>query len=315
MKRFATFDTGWNLKNALAATAVFVVSGCQAIELPSVPNFNGQVGPSPQLPPAELPTYHPGDKFYYSNGARDQVVRVDGEMVDMISRSGRKRTYFRNFALPTPYIEGVAKEYFKTTNTRTNALWPLQPENKARFTTNGRSVSKDSGRTNEYIQKWSCAVNGTERIRVLAGEFDTFRVECKRYSISGRWWENTTWYYAPEVGSYVMRRKFHKKRGESIRQLTAVRPSLQGEPDSVRRNIVRTWQSALEYRESGQIESWTDKATGTSVQVEPLQTYRAQNGLFCRTYKQYLTRQGDTRIYRGVACRTGKLRWRTPSRV
>ena len=315
MKRFDLRKARLSLKSALAATTVMVVSGCQSIELPSASNFQAIAGASPQLPPADLPSFLPGDKYYYSNGARDQVVQVDGETVDIISRSGLKRTYFRNFAVPTPYIEGSVKEYFKTTHTPTNVLWPLQPDNKASFTTRGKSVTKDTGYVSEYDQKWSCVVDGTERIRVLAGEFDTYRVQCKRYSMTGRWWEKTTWHYAPDVGAYVMRRVFHKKRGEQIRQLTAIRPSLHDEPDAVRRNIIRTWQTALEYRQSGEIESWTDPASGTSVQVEPLQTYRAQNGLFCRTYKQYLTRKGDTRIYRGVACRADKLRWRTPSRA
>ena len=152
--------------------------------------------------------------------------------------------------------------------------------------------------------------------RTTLGEFDTYRIECRRYSAtSGKWWETTTYYYAPDIGTYVMRRMFHKKRGERVRQLTAVRPSLSDMPDDARRNVIRTWQMALEYKESGQISSWTDQKAGVSVQVEPLNTFKAENGLFCRTYKQYLTRQGDTRIYRGVACRTDKLMWRTPSRI
>jgi len=113
----------------------------------------------------------------------------------------------------------------------------------------------------------------------------------------------------------VLRRDFHKKRGERIRELTAVRPSLQNEPDKARQGIIHARQGALENKKRGEIQSWKDSASGTSGQVEPLATYRAQNGQFCRTYKQYLTRQGATRIYMGVACRNGKLKWRTPRRA
>lgn len=293
-------------------SAAVALAGCQSISLPKLPNFESV--PGPEMAPADLPTYLPGDKYYYSNGAREQIVSVDGEMVNKISRSNRKLTDFRNFTLPTPYIEGSTKEYFKETNAPTTQLWPLTVGKSARFTTQGTSVSKDTQTTNTYVQKWSCEIAGTAHIRVLAGEFDTYQIDCKRFSSSGRWWQNRTWYYAPELGTYVLRRDFHKTNGERLRELTAVRPSLQNEPDNVRIGIIRAWQTALEYRKGGQIESWTDKTTGTSVQVEPIQTYQAQNGLFCRTYKQYLTRQSATRIYMGVACRNGKLQWRTPAR-
>ena len=304
---------------AIKAVAVlgtaFALAGCPSVQMPEIQNFSANIGPAPNLQPAQLPTFFPGDKYYYANGARDQVVSTDGEMVNMISRSGRKRTYFRNFALPTPYVEGSTKHFYKNTDTSVTALWPLQVGNEVAFTTKGRSISKDSSQISDYTQKWKCNVNGTERIRVMAGEFDTFRVECKRFSSTWKWWETTTYYYAPDVGTYVLRRQFHKKNGESVRQLTAVRPSLHDLSDDTRRNIIRTWQMALEYKESGQIASWTDQAAGVSVQVEPLTVFKADSGLFCRTYKQYLTRQGNTRIYRGVACRTDKLKWRTPARI
>jgi hypothetical protein len=301
-------------KLAICATAAFAIAGCQAIQLPNLQNFQTAPGPGPNMAPAPLPTANVGDKFYYSNGTREQVVSVDGEMVNLISSSNRKLTNFRNFMLPQPYIEGADKEYLKRTHAPTNVLWPLSVGQSTRFSTDGRTVSKNTGAISDYNQKWTCEVAGTEHVRVLAGEFDTYRVECKRYSPTGRWWQNRTWYYAPAIGTYVLRRDFHKKNGEQFRQLTAVRPSLQNEPDKIRQNIIHTWQLALENKQRGEIQSWADKKTGTSVQVEPLVTYRARNGQFCRTYKQHLTRQGNTHTYMGVACRHGKLQWRTPAR-
>ncbi|HEY9163957.1 MAG TPA: hypothetical protein VIN57_05030 [Magnetovibrio sp.] len=296
------------------ATLATALGGCQSVQLPSLPNFNASSGPAPVMEPAQLPTFHVGDKYYYSNGAREQVVSIDGETVNKISVSGRKLTDFRNFILPQPYAEGSTKEYFAATNSPTNVLWPLSVGKSERFSTEGRTVTKETGNASEYMQRWQCEIAGTEHIRVLAGEFDTYRVECKRYSVSNTWWQNRTWYYAPSIGTYVLRRDFYKSSGEYIRELTAVRPSLDDLSDDVRQNVIHTWQDALENKQSGETKSWTDKKTKTSVQVEPLQTYRAQNGQFCRTYKQYLTRKEVTRFYTGVACRTGKLKWRTPSR-
>jgi len=302
-------------KYSFATTALLLVSGCQSVTLPSLPNFSSAPVPGPAMAPAPLPAFNAGDKFYYSNGARDQVVSVNGETVNMISRSKRKLSNFRNFILPPPYIEGSKGEYYKESNVPTNALWPLSIGKEMRFSTEGRSVSKESGRINKYTQRWSCAVEGTERVRVLAGEFDTYRVKCQRFSAKGKWWQNRTWNYAPALGTYVLRRDFYKTGAKvRTRELTAVRPSLQDEPSKVRKAIIHTWQTALESKQAGEIASWTDKKTGTSVQVEPIKTYRAENGLFCRTYKEYLTRKGVTRIYSGVACRVDKMKWRTPAR-
>lgn len=301
-------------KLLVAATAGVVLAGCQVAQLQGLPNFSADGGPGPAMSPAPLPTLNVGDKYYYSNGAREQVVSTEGETVNLISKSKRKLINFRNFAIPQPYVEGATKEYFKESRVPTNALWPLSVGKKVRFSTDGRSVSKDTGNTTEYLQRWSCETTGTKHVRVLAGEFDTYVVECKRFSRTGRWWQNRTWYYAPAISTYVLRRDFYKKSGERFRELTAVRPSLQMEPDNVRQGIIHAWQLALETKKSGELQSWTDKKSGTSVQVEPLNTYKAKNGQFCRTYKQYLTRRGATNIYTGVACRTGRLKWRTPAR-
>jgi len=302
------------LKLSLAGSISLGVSACIPGAAPQSKYFSSLASADLNLPPASLPTQHPGDKYYYANGWMEQVLSTNGETIDLINKSKRKVVNFRNFVIPAPYLEGSTAEYYKESRVPTNALWPLRVGNSASFSTEGRSVSKATQRVNQFSQKWSCAVEGVERVRVLAGEFDTFRLKCDRRSSTNKWWQSYTWYYAPLINSYVLRRSFHKTRGESVRELTAVRPSLTDEPQKVRVGIIRTWQDALENAKRGEIRSWTDKKTGTSTQIEPLATYRAKNGLFCRTYKQYLTRQSVTRIYAGVACRTDKLKWRTPTR-
>ncbi|HEY9079429.1 hypothetical protein [Magnetovibrio sp.] len=302
------------LKFSLVGALGLSASACIPAATPQSKYFSSQAISDPNLPSAPLPTVNPGDKFYYTNGWMEQVVSTNGETIDMINKAKRKLVNFRNFAIPAPYLEGSTSEYFKETRVPTNAMWPLRVGNSVSFSTEGRSVSKATKRTSQFSQKWSCAVEGVERVRVLAGEFDTFRVKCERRSSTNKWWQSYTWYYAPLINAYVLRRSYHKTNGESVRELTAVRPSLTDEPQNVRVGIIRTWQDALENAQGGEIRSWTDKKTGTSTQVEPLATYRAKSGLFCRTYKQYLTRQGKTSIYAGVACRTDKLKWRTPTR-
>ncbi|MBL4692107.1 MAG: hypothetical protein JKY92_02120 [Magnetovibrio sp.] len=276
--------------------------------------LNFSAAPGPSLPPAALPAYNVGDIYYYSNGSREQVIGISGETIHIERRNKRKISNFRDFTIPTPYLEGVLKEYYKVSNTSANALWPLTIGKTSKFSTQGRTVIKATGDEKTFNQRWDCAVNGTERVRVLAGEFDTYKIKCRRLSTSGRWWQNRSWNYSPTLGTYVMRQDFYKKSGSRFRELTAIRPSLRNEPANVRSGIVHAWQTALENTQAGGLVSWTDKKTGTSVQVSPLTTYRAANNQFCRTYKQYLTRKGVTRIYAGVACRFGKMKWRTPRR-
>ena len=307
-------------KPALLITTALVMNGCQAVTLPTLPtlptlsNFTSQPVPGPAMADASLPTFNVGDKYYYSNGARDQVISITGETINFQMRSKRKISNFRNLVIPTPYIEGQTSEYFKKSDTPANVLWPLHVGNSAKFSTRGMTVRKATGDQTPYNQVWDCEVEGTERVLVFAGEFDTFRIKCRRMTSSGKWWQNRTWNYSPMLGTYVLRRDFHKKSGVRIRELTALRPSLTDEPQNVRKGIIRAWQTALENKQAGGLVSWTDKQTKTSIQVEPVRTFRAENGQFCRTYKEYLTRKGTTRIYAGVACRAGKFRWLTPRR-
>jgi len=302
------------LKLSLSTAAVFLISGCQSVSLPSLPNFSSQPIAGPPMPAAPLATYHVGDSYYYANGVRETVVSIEASTVTFINAYKRKLVYFKDFTIPTAYSENSVKEY-STESRVTGSLWPLRADKTTKFYTKGSSTTIATGNTRTYDQRWDCAVDGTERVRVLAGEFDTFRIKCRQLSASnGKWWRNRTWNFSPMLNAYVLRRDFHKTRGESARELTAVRPSLKNLPTNVRSGIIHAWQTALEYKKPGDLVSWTDPKTGASVQVEPITTYKDKNGQFCRTYKQYLTRKGETRIYSGVACRTGKLKWRTPRR-
>jgi len=306
------------VKFSILGALGFTTAACSSLKTPfntpSSQYFSSQELPDLALPAAPLPKPFVGDKYYFSNGWSEQVTGTDAKTIDILTKRNRKATNYRNFILPEKYVEGTKADYFKQSRIPQDVLWPLVVGNSTSFTTEALTVSKTTGREDQYAQKWTCAVEGAERVRVLAGEFDTFRVKCDRRSASNKWWQSYTWYYAPLINTYVLRRRNHKTNGESVRELTAVRPSLTSLPRRQRNAIVSTWQDALENAPRGESRSWNDPATATATRVEPQLTYKAKNGQFCRTYTQSLTRQGDTRTYAGVACRTGKLKWRTPTR-
>lgn len=273
----------------------------------------GTSNAGPKLPPAPLTAPDVGTRYYYSNGVTERVTAVSGDTVTWINNRRHKLVSHRDFTAPETFIETTNREYRRVFHGTPNALWPLSTGKTAKFTVVNRVKSKGAKTDTAYTQRWQCAVDGTERIRVLAGTFDTYKVTCKRFSPTFRFYQKRTWNYAPEIGHYVRRVDYYKYPGKSYtRELTAVYSILPGAPVSIRREIRRTFQEALENHKSGVPLSWRDKKSGAATTVVPILTYKAASGAFCRTYRQTVTLNGKTRLYPGVACREGRLKWVIP---
>lgn len=302
-------------KSIFLSAALFALSACNSLSLMAPVNFVSEPLAQDALEPAELPTYRAGDKFYYSNGARDTVVSVNGDDVEMINKNKRKSIYSRNPFQPYKYFESSTKHTTKNTDAVLGNLWPLSIGKGDKYISNASYITIQTGQAKDFRQIWECEVEGSERVTILAGNFDTYRVTCERYSDAGKRYQTRTWFYAPEIQSYVLRRDFYfSSKKERFRELTAIRPSLTDLERKIRNSIVRSWQDALENSRSGEMVSWSNKAGTIKAEVVPLSTFKAENGQYCRTYRQYLTLDGATRTYGGVACRTEKLKWRTPKR-
>ena len=301
-------------KSLSVAVSTLLLGACTLTGQPDSAYFSAQAVPPGTLPPAPMPTYHVGDKFYYSNGWKEKVVAEDGNQLQLLNKANRKLVAYKNFAIPAPYIEGSTAEYYRDSNADPDVLFPLRTGNSARFGTDGHTYYKSNGREARYHQNWICEVDGQKRVHVLAGDFDTYAVTCNHYTTRGHWIKRYTWYYAPELNTYVLRQYYNRHGKEYVRELTALRPSIEDLPQASQHNIVLTWQEALENVHSGESRSWSSADARTKVVVSPLKTFKANNGQYCRTYRQELTRDGETRLYAGVACRRGKLQWRTPPR-
>lgn len=79
--------------------------------------------------------------------------------------------------------------------------WPMKVGNTW-------SYDMDGG---EWRTDRDCEVEETARVRIVAGEFDTFKVVCTDR------WNTRTWYYAPALGYSVHFEKFHRKRLDRLR--------------------------------------------------------------------------------------------------
>lgn len=95
---------------------------------------------------------------------------------------------------------------------REGSLWPFKVGNKVKYTytrinANGRHF---------YGAKMSCEVVGTERVEVIAGKFDTYRIDCAYPKATRSYW------FAPSVNRTVKFEQNHRKRGRTEWQLVEI---------------------------------------------------------------------------------------------
>jgi surface antigen len=69
-------------------------------------------------------------------------------------------------------------------------------------------------------------------------------------------------------------------------------------------------QRALENASTGQQVAWNNPDSGNYGTVTPTNTYRANNGQYCREYQQTITVDGRTERAYGTACRSDNGSWR-----
>ena len=114
------------IKLSIVGSIGLGASACIPSAAPQSKYFSSLPTTDVNLSAAPLPTLSPGDKFYYANGWMEQVVSTNGETIDLINKRKRKLVNFRNFVIPSPYLEGSTAEYFKQSLVPTHALRPLR---------------------------------------------------------------------------------------------------------------------------------------------------------------------------------------------
>ena len=303
------------LRGAVALLALSALNACQAISMPT--NFTGVPIAAGAMAPAGLPSYRTGDKYYYSNGSYKKITRMSPSEIEWISNRDRKSVTTSDPMAPGLYRETRTREYVKKSGPTVGDIWPLAVGKSSSFSTNVAFKSKDTIRQGSFKQLWSCSVKGAERVRVIAGTFDTYRISCTRKSRStsrGKMYYRQTvvYHYAPEIGHYVRYESRTKGKAPYVRELIAVRPDIGFLSDKNARNIRHTFQDALENYQNDKIVSWSDKNSGVKTTTAPVQTFQTADGKFCRNYRQVINQGDGDRLYVGVACREDKLKWLTP---
>ena len=279
------------------------------------------------LKPAPLPRYQAGTKYVYSNGTWETVIKVSPEGItwrnyrDAISTTAPDFTY-KSYEWQTTDRYGY-RQFEQTRflmSPPTSTLWPLQVGKKTRFDEKGRWFDQQRVE-HRYESFWICEVKGTERVSVGAGEFDTWKITCRRYPdkfrATAKVREYRTWYYAPSVNHWVLEaRDYNGYRPNRRRELVGVLPDLRTftAQESDIFAIQKQFQNALESNVIEDTNVWENFQQQLVIGVTPVKSFKHSSGGICRQYRQVLAKDGIPYEFPGIACRSDKGRWAVPRR-
>jgi hypothetical protein len=153
----------------------------------------------------ELPSYRAGDTFIFSDGRVETALRMDGRDVIWRSGNGSRFTRPRNFVIPAVQWETSRTRGRRVVRGDHEKLWPLSERRATRFRTVAE-VRSEKEPLRRIAELWSCRPDGTERLTLKAGTFETRKISCDRYSPANmRVQRRVNWFYSAEVGHYVRR--------------------------------------------------------------------------------------------------------------
>lgn len=273
-----------------------------------------------------LPEYTVATTFVYSDGSWEKVVETNPSYVIWETSRGERLLSSPDFTYrPARWELKNMKGYRFFTPTRylystTQAsVWPLAVGNRTHF--DEKSKWGIPGVYEKHAEAtWKCSVNGTERVQVPAGTFETWNISCARYSKvtgagRGALWEEKTFHYAPAVGHWVvLDQDFQGSQPKIHRELVAILPSLSslGIDKNAIIGIKEHFQQTLGTSPSGEMSRWTDDGRKISFTMTPVATYLLADGTPCRRYEQRLDLGWQSRMYYGIACRGESGLWSIP---
>jgi hypothetical protein len=199
-------------KILLSAVALITLAACQTTEIATKPVTE-------QMAPAPMPKLFTKGEVIRTkvNGADafTEITNIDGEWQTMKLASGTEVEVKADFIIPPRIIKNMNGRNLKLTVKGGNykEFWPLKVGNKAAIDYTW-AVNGNAGNNTRY-----CEVLSQENITVVAGNFDTYKVQC--YEGQGQWYERRTWYYAPKIESFV--KLITEGRNASDIELTSVK--------------------------------------------------------------------------------------------
>jgi hypothetical protein len=153
-------------------------------------------------------------------------------------------------------------------------------------------------------------VEGTQRVGVRAGTFDTYVISCKRYSNDGRKWRATRkFYYAPDIGHYVIREDNYTSRSNKKRQLVSYGFNSTFLPEKDQITLNRKLQIALNKNIDGIASTWTNQKKDITVMLIPVSSFIGADGQKCREYHSVYSVMGRIRKNVREVCKQPNGLW------
>ena len=286
-------------------SAITALSGCQTGR--SLLNMKTE---GPLLSEAALPTYTVGEYFTFDDGSSTMVTAVSGEPITWQSNTGTVSNGYRNFIIPALTWTSTNRRSEGKTTAPADLLWPLTVGKKGKYDFQQTISRHDGTESIELSRNWSCAVEGTERVSVPAGTFDTYVIACNRYSSSShRWRASRRFYYAPDLGHYVMQEDKYRSRPDKKRALVSYgfRSIVLPEKDQIMLN--RKLQKALHNDADGIASTWTSSTGEVAAMLIPIRSYKVSNGDQCREYHSVYNVKGRIRKNVRIVCKQPNGQW------
>lgn len=261
-----------------------------------------------------LPVYERGSTFVYSDGSVERVIAVKGSAVRWAGHDGTHFTADRNFLLPWSYWQTSAERGTTTLAGEPGSFWPLLGEQEIRYSVQVAVQNRaDTTKVEQSTESWRCRLIGDDRLRVMAGTFETVVVGCDRHGGRDNQATRRVWHFAPDLGHYVRRDDvFDNPALDRTSELVAIQPAAPGWPPIARAALDRAVQQALEAAPDGAREDWSSSGVETRVTIQPAARFRRADGTSCRSYLQIWSGPEGNRHYPGSACLGKSGRWQIP---
>ena len=290
----------------MTAGLIIVTGGCQTGQHSMVNTYSDDL----QLSEAALPNYQVGEYFSYDDGTAFVVTAISSEQVTWRYNNGAVSTGYRNFILPALTWTSANRQSKGTSTAPLDLLWPLAVGNQGQYNSQQVNSRNDQIESTELSRKWDCAVVGTKQVSVPAGTFDTYVVACKRYSSTNNSWRATRrYYYAPDLGHYVIREDTFCSRPDHTRKLAAYGFNSTFLPEQDQINLNRVLQKTLSNNPDGIAGTWKSEPGDVTAMLIPVSSYTGLSGTECRDYNSVYSVKGRIRKNARSVCRLPNGHW------
>ena len=204
-------------------TLVVVIAGCAV---------TGPVAPGP----APRPTPREGDTYVWDARRLHRVVEVSALGVTWSKDHERHQTSADFFATPQRVTSLHAQTVSRLEGDPAR-LWPLEVGKSVSFIETRTDTAIATGRSTTQTLQWRCEVTDARMSYVPAGDYATYRVEC-RASRGPLPVQRISWEYAPLLGHYVRHVTVVQGREEE-RVLVARLPGALATPARIERLLNR----------------------------------------------------------------------------